>query len=230
MISDLHANLPALEAVLDAEPFDRLLIGGDLVSYGPHPREVIDLVRRSATAAVRGNHDDALARRVDCRCSPWSRPLAEATLAVHRELLSNDDLTFLGSLPLTVSLREGDVTFFVVHASPGDHLYSYALTPTASADRLRTEVESVSADCIVLGHTHLPMVRSVGAQVVVNPGSAGQPRDGDPGASYAVLHDGEAMLRRVAYDVDRTIRDLRALQMDPLVADRLAAILRSGET
>ena len=78
-ISDLHANWPALEPVLAAESFDRLLVGGDLVSYGPHPREVVDFVRGHATIVVRGNHDEALAHSVDCRCAPSSKPLAEAT-------------------------------------------------------------------------------------------------------------------------------------------------------
>lgn len=80
VISDLHANWLALEAVLGTEPFDRLVVG-DLVSYGPHPRQVADLVRSRAAAVVRGNHADALARGVDCRCAPSSKPLAEATRA-----------------------------------------------------------------------------------------------------------------------------------------------------
>lgn len=104
VISDLHANWPALEAVLAAQPFDRVIVVGDLVSYGPRPREVVEWVRRHATVAVRGNHDDALACGSDCRCAPSSKPLATATRAVHRQLLSLEDVQFLGSLPRTASL------------------------------------------------------------------------------------------------------------------------------
>ncbi len=91
VISDIHANWPALEAVIAAESFDRLVVGGDLVSYGPHPREVVSFVRRQATVAVRGNHDEALAHGSDCRCAPSSKPLAEATRAVHQTLLLRED-------------------------------------------------------------------------------------------------------------------------------------------
>jgi putative phosphoesterase len=227
-ISDLHANWPALEAVLAAEPFDGLLVGGDLVSYGPHPREVVDLVRQRAWVAVRGNHDQALAHGVDCRCAPASKPLAEATRAVHRELLAPADVEFLGRLPATAAVEDGTCALFLVHASPRDHFYRYTLTPEAPAAHLQEEIQGVQARYILLGHTHLPMVRPVGAQVVINPGSVGQPRDGDPRASYAVIEDGVVSLRRAAYDVERTIRDLRALPVAAGVVERLAGILRTG--
>jgi hypothetical protein len=112
VISDLHANWPALEAVLGAQAFDRVIVVGDLVSYGPHPREVVGWVRSHATVAVRGNHDDALACGSDCRCAPTSKPLAIATRAVHRELPSLGDIQFLGSLPRTASLQSSGPTSF----------------------------------------------------------------------------------------------------------------------
>jgi predicted phosphodiesterase len=145
-ISDIHANWPALEAVLAAESFDRLLVGGDLVSYGPHPREIVDFVRRHATVAVRGNHDEALAHSVDCRCAPSSKPLAEATRAIHRTQLSHEDVAFLGSLPLTAVFKEPGHSFFCVHASPLEHLYRYTLTPDAPDDHLRHEIAPVHDD------------------------------------------------------------------------------------
>lgn len=228
VISDLHANWPALEAVLGAEPFDHLVVVGDLVSYGPHPREVVAWVRDHAAATVRGNHDDALANGSDCRCAPASKPLAEATRAVHRRLLQPEDTQFLGSLPQTASLRAADQTFFAVHASPRDHLYRYTLTPQATEKHIRREVAGLRADYVPLGHTHLPMIRRLGRRTVVNPGSVGRPRDGDPRASYAVIEDGDVVLKRIAYDVERTIRDLRALPVPTQIADGLVFILRMG--
>jgi putative phosphoesterase len=171
-ISDLHANWPALEAVLAAESFDRLLVGGDLVSYGPHPREVVDFVRRHATVAVRGNHDEALAHGADCRCAPSSKPLAEATRAVHQTVLAREDVEFLGALPLTAAFKEAGHSFFCVHASPLEHLYRYTLTPDAPDDYLRHEIAPVQDEYVLLGHTHFPMVRRIGAQHVVNPGAS----------------------------------------------------------
>lgn len=228
VISDLHANWPALEAVLGAEPFDRVVVVGDLVSYGPHPLEVVEWVREHATATVQGNHDDALANGSDCRCAPASKPLAEATRAVHRTLLQPEDTRFLGSLPQTASLRAGGQTVFAVHASPRDHLYRYTLTPQAPEKDIRREIAGLRADYILLGHTHLPMIRRLGKRTVVNPGSVGQPRDGDPRASYAVIEDSDVVLKRVTYDVERTVRDLRTLVIPADITDALASILRVG--
>lgn len=228
VISDLHANWPALEAVLAAQPFDRVIVVGDLVSYGPHPREVVEWVRSHATVMVRGNHDDALACGSDCRCAPASKPLATATRAVHRRLLSPGDIQFLWSLPRTASLQSAGQTLFAVHASPRNHLYRYTLTPQASDEHVRSQVGRVRADYVLLGHTHLPMVRSSGRRLVVNPGSVGQPRDGDPRASFAVIENGNVALKRVAYDVERTVRDLRGLPVPREIVDRLVSILRAG--
>jgi len=229
VIADVHANWPALEAIVAAEPHDYLMVGGDLVSYGPHPSEVVDVIRTHATVVVRGNHDEALAHGVDCRCAPASKPLAEATRAVHRRLLSSEQTAYLGALPLTGTLDVGGTTLFSVHASPREHLYRYTLTPDAPEADLREEVAGIREDFILLGHTHFPMIRHVGDQTLINPGSAGQPRDGDPRASYAVIEDGVPYLRRVDYDVERTVRDLRGLSLPSAIVDRLASILEHGK-
>jgi putative phosphoesterase len=228
-ISDIHANWPALEAILAAQPYDHLMVGGDLVSYGPHPREVVDFVKRHATVAVRGNHDEALAHGVDCRCAPASKPLAEATRAVHREQLSPGEVAYLGSLPLTGTLDAGGRSFFSVHASPHEHLYRYTLTPDAPDAHLRAEIAGTAGHFILLGHTHFPMIRPLGGQTVINPGSVGQPRDGDPRASYALIEDGIPQLRRAAYDVERTVSDLRAMPIPSAIAAMLISIIRNGK-
>jgi putative phosphoesterase len=228
VISDLHANWPALEAVVAAESFDRLFVVGDLVSYGPHPREVVDFVRDRATLVVRGNHDNALTLGVDCRCAPSSKPLAEATRAVHRTLLSAEQREWLGRLPFTALAREGGHTYYAVHASPRNHLFRYTLIPAASDEHVRKQVSNVRADYVLLGHTHFPMLRRAGRRFVVNPGSVGQPRDGDPRAAYAVIENGVATLKRAAYDIERTVSDLRALPLEPAIVEQLSAILRRG--
>src|SRR5262245_18279210 len=173
VISDLHANWPALEAVLAAEPHDRLLVIGDLVSYGPHAAPVVEYVRQHAAIAVRGNHDEALAHQVDCRCAPASKPLAEATRARHREQLAAGQIAFLAGLPACASLEVDGRRLFAVHASPRDRLYRYTLTPDAPEEHLAAETEDVDAEYVLLGHTHLPMVRRVGSRMVINPGSVG---------------------------------------------------------
>lgn len=131
------------------------------------------------------------------------------------------------------SLLDGH-TLFAGHASPHDHFYRYTLTPGAAEQHLADETGDVDAEYVLLGHTHLPMVRRVGERVLVNPGSVGQPRDGDPRASYAVIDDGRVTLKRAAYDVERTVGDLRKLRLEEDVTSRLIAfysgILATGSS
>lgn len=228
VLSDIHANFAALEAVVQAEgDFDRLIVLGDLVSYGPHPKECIEFVRRHAFVAVRGNHDHALAFNVDPRCSSANEPLALATLGYHRTLLTDEAVDNLGRLPRSQKFYLDGYRFYAAHASPRDNLYSYRLTPELPDEALKREVGRVRADFLLLGHTHLPMVRGVGSRVVVNPGSVGQPRDGLPEASYAVIQDGVAEIKRVKYDVQKTVKALEALPLEEAVIRRLISILET---
>ncbi len=227
VISDLHANLVALEAVTQ-ERFDRLICLGDLVGYGPAPNEVINFVREHAFVAIRGDHDNALALNVDCHCSPANKALAEATLAYHRTVLESENLDWLRTLPTSAQFKLDGYRFAAVHATPRDQLYGYEITPDLPDDQLRGEIEGVKADFILLGHTHFPMVRGIGSRVVVNPGSVGQPRDGSPEASYAIIEDGIVELKRCAYDLRRTVAALRNLPLSPESIDQLVAILEQG--
>ena len=227
VISDLHANLAALEAVTQ-ERFDRLICLGDLVGYGPAPNEVIRFIREHAFVAIRGNHDNALALNVDCHCSHVNKALAEATLAYHRTVLEDENLDWLRTLPTSAQFKLDGYRFATVHATPRDQLYGYEITPDLPDDQLRGEIEGVKADFILLGHTHLPMVRGIGSRVVVNPGSVGQPRDGSPEASYAIIEDGIVELKRSVYDLHRTVAALRNLPLSPEIIDQLVAILEQG--
>ncbi len=227
VISDLHANLAALEAVA-REPFDRLICLGDLVGYGPAPNEVIRFVREHAFAAIRGNHDNAIALDVDCQCSASNKALAEATLAYHRSLLDQETLDWLRALPMSAEFKLDGYRFAAFHATPRDPFYGYQITPDLPDDQLREEIEGVKADFILLGHTHVPMVRGIGSRVVVNPGSVGQPRDGAPQASYAIIEDGIVELKRTDYDLRKTLDALARLPLNREILDRLIAILERG--
>ena len=227
VISDLHANLAALEAVTQ-EPFDRLICLGDLVGYGPAPNEVIRFVKKHALVAIRGNHDNALALDVDCQCAPPNKALAEATLAYHRTILEGENLDWLRTLPTSAEFKIDGYRFAAIHATPRDQLYGYEITPDLPDDQLRGEIEGVKADFILLGHTHLPMVRGIGSRVVVNPGSVGQPRDGIPEASYAIIEDGTVELKRCTYDLRRTVAALRNLPLNREVIDQLVLLLEQG--
>lgn len=226
IISDVHANLAALEAI--REPYDLLFCLGDLVDYGPQPGEVIQWVRERALTVIRGNHDHALAYGVDCRCAPVLREASVTTRRWHSQLLSPEDKEYLRGRPITERLEVVGATFHLAHASPTGDLYDYHIIPEAPDEVLTEAIEGIEADFILLGHTHLPMLRTFGTTTIVNPGSVGQPRHGDSRASYAIWEDGEVKFYRDAYDVGRTTALLKQAPLTPSVIIQLSAILETG--
>lgn len=227
VISDIHGNWPALQAIPEAA--DAVVCLGDIVSYGPFPRDCVAWVRERAGYVVRGNHDTALASRTDPKAAGFKQELARATLEQHRRILSRADLTWLKNLPSEARFRFDDYSFYAVHASPRDHLFSYRLTPDLDDGAFKKEVEGVRADIMLLGHTHLPMSRGAWTKVVLNPGSVGQPLDGDPRASYAVIQNGVAEIRRVEYDIEATTVGIRKMGLAEDVAESLISMLRTGK-
>ena len=226
IISDVHANLAALEAI--EEPYDLLFCLGDLVDYGPQPREAIHWVKERALRVVRGNHDHALAYGEDCRCAPVMRESSVTTREWHSRLLSAQDKQYLHGLPIADRVAIAGATFYLAHAAPSGNLYDYHIVPDASDEALREQIEGIDADFILLGHTHLPMMRTIGKRTIVNPGSVGQPRHGDPRASYAMWEDGEIRFCRSAYDVSRTTALLKQAPLTLSVVIQLRTILESG--
>lgn len=202
VIADVHANWPALEAVA-AEPHDVCLFLGDLVDYGLEPAPCVEWVRSKATHAVRGNHDHGAAQNVVVHGKAGFRYLTGVTRALTRARLSADDLRYLGRLPVTKTVSIDNTRFMLVHASPRDPLDEYA---PADADYWSRRLAQLDVDVVCCGHTHHPYVVEVGEKLVINPGSVGQPRDGDPRASYAVIEDYKVELKRVEYPVERTFQ------------------------
>jgi len=225
IISDVHANLAALEVV--QESYDFLLCLGDLVDYGPWSREAIHWVQEHAFKVIRGNHDQALAYDVDCRCSPIMKEASITTRAWHTQILSAEEKEYLRGLPLSEHLELGGASFFLAHASPAGDLYKY-LRPEISDEALAEEIQGIDADFICIGHTHLPMLRHLGKSMIVNPGSVGQPRHGDPRASYVVWENGEIHFHRLLYDTDKTIAALAQAPIPDSVLIQLSGILHTG--
>ena len=227
VVSDVHGNLAALEAVLQT-PFDEVVCLGDLVDYGPRPAEVVAWARREPAAVLRGNHDDAIARGIPCVCGPDVRALSDATQSVTRAQLSPEHVRFLRSLPVRTRLERAGISLLLCHATPADPLFRY-LRPT-DRDTWAREVAGLGVSGLLVGHTHLPMLLEFERTWVLNPGSVGQPRDGDPRAAFAVLEDGVPRLERVAYDVERTVRELGEVGLPPEHLQRLVHLLRTGRT
>lgn len=223
LLADIHANWPALQAI--NEPCDACFFVGDLVDYGPVPAPCIDWIQRHATFSVRGNHDHAVAQRAATNGRNGFKYLTGVTRNLTWQLLQPEQIRFLASLPVTRTVTLGGVRFLLVHGTPRDPLDEYA---AGDADVWTRRLQNVQAEVIVVGHTHMPYELKLNGKTVINPGSVGQPRDGDPRASYAVWEDGKVELKRVAYPVDELIRNIEASAL-PEQAKRISIeVFRSG--
>ncbi len=224
LLADLHANWPALRAV--NEPHDVCLCLGDLVDYALDPAPCLNWVRQHARWTVRGNHDHGVAQNVVVSGRNGFRYLTAVTRPLTRERLGPDYLRYLSRLPVSQMVTLDDTRFLMVHATPRDPLDEYA---PPDADFWQRRLQDVEAEVVCVGHTHLPYVLEVGDKLVINPGSLGQPRDGDPRASYAVIEDYKVELKRLEYPVDETVRVIQDSGLPDGAREALAAVFRTGD-
>lgn len=223
VLADIHANWPALSAI--REPFDACLFVGDLVDYGANPVPCVEWTEEYATAAVRGNHDHAVAQKIVARGGMGFRQLAAATRPLQWERLAPRHLKFLARLPVTRHLRLGATRFALVHATPRDPMDEYLAD---DADAWKARLNGMHADIVCVGHSHIQFHLELDGIQVLNPGSVGQPRDGDPRAAYAIIEDGKVLLRRVEYDIDAAVADLRNAGVNGTSLEMAESALRTG--
>ncbi len=223
VVADIHANWPALAAI--QEPFDVCLFVGDLVDYATEPGRCIDWVRQNASITVRGNHDHAVSQRISVKKDTGLHRLAAATRPLHWQTLSSLHMKFLTRLPVTRRVTLDEKRFYLVHATPRDPFDEY-LRDDKEAWTLR--LKGIEADFVLVGHTHLPFCLELENTTVINPGSVGQPRDGDPRCSYAIIENGRIELRRVKYDIDATLTHMRQSGIDSGTLALAEAVLKSG--
>ncbi len=200
---------------------------GDMVNYGPYPKPCIERVKSLTDKVVRGNHDNALGRNMDCGCSAKYKELSDAGKAFTSTVLTISEKNYLGNLPVTLNIEVEGTKFLLSHGSPGGDIYKY-LRPDVSDDEFEGELQDINADVVFIGHTHLPMTRKIKGITVVNPGSVGQPRDSIPLASYAIWEDGHIEIKRVPYDIEATVRGLQETTMPSRHVMMLTKILREG--
>jgi diadenosine tetraphosphatase ApaH/serine/threonine PP2A family protein phosphatase len=237
IVSDVHANLAALRAVIaDASrdgAVDAIWATGDLVGYGAEPGEALELLREHRLVAVAGNHDLAACGKIGVEEFNASAATAARWTAAH---LNGDAREWLAGLPLTRA--EGD--FSLAHGSLRDPVWEYLL----SGEQALVQFELETTPFSIVGHSHLPFAfeeRSAGVpvmrrmddgarlalgetRVIVNPGGVGQPRDGDARASYVLYDDSARTLtwRRVAYDIRSAQEKIIAAGLPRWLAERLA--------
>jgi len=223
LIADIHSNWPALAAI--DEEFDACLFLGDIVDYASDPVPCIEWVQQHTTHWVRGNHDHSVAQRVTVRPTGTFRLISAALRQHHFDVLSDEHMTWLARMPVTQHVVLGDHSFLLVHASPRDPMDEYV---GEAPNEWRLRLDHVDVDFVCVGHTHVPMHLAVDDTQIINPGSVGQPRDGDPRAAYAIIDDGKVTFHRVEYDIDRTIAHLHESKIDPEIIGQTTHVLRNG--
>jgi putative phosphoesterase len=224
VVSDIHANWEALAAI--SEPYDLCVCLGDLVDYGPDPARCVRWVMANCDYAIRGNHDHGVAQGIPVMGESGFRYLTRVTRPSMWEALGPDERKFLLQLPVTQRFTAGGLNFLLVHATPRDPLDEYLLRdPEVWARR----VQNAGADVVCVGHSHLQFNLNVDGVWVLNPGSVGQPRDGDPRAAYAVIDDDRIELKRVEYPVEETIARIESGDLPARAKALLAQCLRTGK-
>lgn len=213
VLADIHGNRVALDAVLDdMPPVDKLVCVGDVIGYNPWPHECVQRLRDRDVPTVAGNHDRSLTNP-----DAYAHyPMAYAGLKRAQQMLTDTQQDWLQNLPDTRHLANGDVK--LVHSHPtnqGEYVYPEDFPDLAP--HLGTE------SILLLGHTHIQSHRIVDQTLVVNPGSVGQPRDGDPRAAYSIVDTDAFTVAecRVSYDIAAVQHELDRLDMPPKTGYRL---------
>lgn len=238
IFGDIHANLPALEAVfrdVEARQLDKLYCLGDLVGYGTFPNEVVEFIRRRDIPTLMGNYDQGVGNDSDdCGCAyktDIDRRRGELSIAWTNAHTTADNKAFLRTLPAHIPLQLGDLRVLLVHGSPRKvNEYLFEDRPNDYFERM---MDTANADVLVCGHTHLPYHKVLpDGRQIINAGSVGKPKDHDPRACYVVLTADERDLKvdfiRVPYDIERTAQ---AIETTPEVGGMphpYAQMLRDG--
>ena len=228
VITDIHANLPALEATLsriDQLGIARIYCGGDLVGYGPHPNEVCALIEQLGIPTIHGNYDYAISRDLeDCGCAyvhQRDRELGQQSVEWTLAHTHHSSKKFMRALPFDLRFSVGDTMVHLVHGSPRKvNEYLFEDKPARLYERLAGAEQD---DLLVFGHTHQPWVREHGGVLFVNCGSVGKPKDGDPRAAFAVIGTTGARIERADYDAAAVADELVTAGLPPAYAGKLRA-------
>jgi len=229
VLSDIHANIHALESVWDDlkdEKPDAVYCLGDLVGYGAFPNEVISFIRDNEIPTILGNYDEGVGFDLDdCGCiyrDPFLSSMGELSLRWSREVTNPENKCFLQSLPIQLRLEEHLPHLLLVHGSPRKvNEYLYEDRPQATFERI---AKLAGCDVLLFGHTHLHYQKRVTDTLFINTGSVGKPKDGDSRAGYVLLslkRFPKVEYRRVAYDVKSASRSIRQSGLPAYFADVL---------
>ncbi|WP_297419610.1 metallophosphoesterase family protein [Thermococcus sp.] len=227
LISDIHSNWEALRAVWEKiKRADAILCMGDLVGYGASPNEVVEFVRKEMEKktflCVRGNHDNAVAFGADWGFNPYARE----AVRWHQRAMRVENLEFLRRLPVRGLFTDDTGRgYLLIHGSPRAPLDEY-LFPWLPEGEFQAVLGYIKQDDLLVGHTHIPMLKVIDGRRIINPGGVGQPRDGDWRASYALIDTEEeppdnVEFHRIEYDVEEAARKIIEAGLPRFLAERL---------
>lgn len=213
VISDIHANIYALMNLLkniDDENVDTIICLGDLVGYGPHPNEVISIIRKRNILCIKGNYDSSVVDNEysyirETSINSFSLPWTVNELRTENRL-------FLENLPSTFSLNIANKKLLFVHGSP-NKVNEYLME---DGDNTIEVINSMDADVLICAHTHLPVIKKFDTKVYINCGSVGKPKIGRPNSTYCILNitkeNGvQAKIKEIPYEYKRIVKDMTLL-------------------
>lgn len=232
IISDIHANIYALQAVLEditRQKVDQIYCTGDLVGYAPFPNEVIETIQNQQIPAVMGNYDDAVGNmRFICGCdykNEAAQALGEESIRWTKEHTSEINKEFLSKLPAKISFKNSGYNVLLVHGSPNKlNEYLYEDLPVEYLNKL---MEDSKTDILVCGHTHKPFYKVINGRHLINAGSVGKPKHGSPQATYVIITLGKHInveLRRADYDFEKTAQAIE----NSSLPNQFAEMIRQG--
>lgn len=227
IFGDLHANWEALIALQQAERRpDAVVCLGDIVGYGPDPKQCLDVVRNSVHYLIKGKHDQIVGGSAPA--VPVDNPLLEATWAHTRALLPAQDRDYLSSRPTEQAITIAGTRFYMTRLQPDDLETESHLLVTMSQKMLRAQFAHLEADIILVGGPHIPAMRQIDRQVIVCPGSLGLPRYGVPDPTFVAWEDGRLQIHHLHYHPQPIIQKLSLLPLDPEHITYLQTLLQKG--
>lgn len=231
-IGDIHSNIDALQAVLqdiDKRQVDFILSTGDLVGYFPYPNEVIDLLRKRHILSIQGNYDQAIGNNGSvCGCDytdDKQLELAGLSMLYTNSTIIEENRQYLKNLPQSIALTIGGMRTLVVHGSPrriNEYLYE-------DCDETAEMAVQMNEDILICGHTHKPYYKTVHGKHIINTGSAGKPKHGNPNATYTIVTIQDTQVHvdivEVSYNYEKVAK---AVEADELLPNEFADLLRKG--
>lgn len=219
VIADIHGNLEAFKAVLkdiNKKSIKEIYCTGDIIGYGASPNECINLLRKNKIKSVSGNHDFYV---IDVDNISWFTPAGQKALRWTNKKLTKPNINFLKKLPATLI----DKKIYFVHGSPRDPLHEYVFPESDEWELKNFFKNAKQSKVLALGHAHIPFKKKVNGYLIFNPGSVGQPRDGDARASYCIFDTVTEKIDfyRIPYDITKAAEKIIKAKLPKSLAERL---------